>query len=157
MAQYITLNENQKNEIINAITQGGGGSSSPIEFNSTQWTQLINAITQGGGGGGGGSVTFTELEKIQRSATNTTFTLNYNFSDYDIIIFEMYATSQTYANQWVGNSIVIASDLTANAVIWLVGGRLDRSLQIQIISDNEYQILQATSGSMIYGIYGIKF
>ena len=154
MAQYNTHNSNQWDALLSAIS--GGSAGQPITFDSTQWNQLIQAISSGGGGGGG-SVTFTEIEKIQRSATSTTFTLDYNFSDYDLVIFEMYATSQTYANQWVGNSIVPAADLTANAVLWVVGGRLDRSLQIQIISDNEYQILQTTTGSMIYGIYGIKF
>lgn len=156
MAQYNTHNSNQWDALLSAIS--GGSAGQPITFDSTQWAQLIQAISSGGGGGGGGgSVTFDELEKTTHVEFNTPFTINGNFSDYDIIIFEMYASTQTYANQWVGSTTIIASDLIPNAVIWIAGGNVDRSIQIQIVSDNEYQILRVSEGSKLYGIYGIKF
>lgn len=125
--------------------------------NSIQWNQLINAINNSGGGGGGTSTTFTALDDVIRNQLNTAFTLNDSISNYDIIIIEMYATSQTYVNQYVGNSILIASDLVDNSVIWITGGQIDRYIQVQILNDNTYQILRASTGSMVKGIYGIKF
>ena len=127
-----------------------------ITFNSNQFSELINAI-ENGGGGGGGSVKFTALDTNIRTSTGIDFTLSDNISNYDIIIIEMYASSQTYANQYVGNSVLIASDLVSNAIIWMDGGMNDRYVQLQIVDDITYKILQASTGSCIKGIYGIKF
>lgn len=135
MAQYITHNSNQWAALIDAINNGGGG----------------------GGGGGGGSVTFAALDTAVRDTAGTNFTLSDNISNYDIIIIEMFVSTQTYANQYVGNSVLISSDLTSNAIIWMDGGMNDRYIQLQIVDDLTYKILQMSSGSSIKGIYGIKF
>lgn len=135
MAQYVTLNSNQFSELINAIENSGGG----------------------GGGGGGGSVTFDELYSVGITQTGTPFTLSGNISDYDIIIISLYHSSQTYQNQWVGQGIYIASQLTQDTVMWITGGNIDRSVQLQVVSDNELKILQNNLGTTVKLVHGIKF
>jgi hypothetical protein len=160
MADRIGYNGSDKWK-IKATELLNEGSSEVIPNPQGEATDVLNTVEIDGdiysivgGGGSGGAVKI--LDNTERSAIETPFTLSDSMSNYDFIVFELYYSSSTYANQWVGNGIYKASDMVANAVMWITGGNIDRSVQLQIVDSTHYKIKQTRLDTRIKGVYGIK-
>lgn len=78
--------------ICNAIRTKGGASST-ISYTPGNTTDIVNAINSIPSGGGGVTPTFTETVICDNSAEGTTLNFTDDYTNYDLLLFEVYNTS----------------------------------------------------------------
>lgn len=118
------------------------------------------SCTVQGGSGSSGAGGITTLDDEIRATLNTSYELEDSISNYDLILFEMYAYSSSTGNHLCGNALYKVSDLLDSDYgqnIWMIGGTNNRYIRLVFTDSTHYQ-LAAIGGTdtKLKGVYGIK-